>query len=61
MQRTFVRTLHRFMEMMPDVGLRMMLALILPPLDPGGEIDFAADRARYAAVLGCVLGYPGST
>ncbi|WP_342147994.1 hypothetical protein [Methylorubrum sp. SB2] len=50
-QRTFVRALYRFIEAHEHLGPWVMLSLILPPLDPEGEIDFVAERARYTAVL----------
>ncbi len=50
-QRLFVRALVRFLEANEHLGPWVMLSLILPPLDPGREIDFAAERARYTAVL----------
>jgi hypothetical protein len=50
-QRLFVRALYRFIQAHENLGPWEMLSLILPPLNPAGDIDFATERARYTAVL----------
>lgn len=61
LQRLLVRVVRRLSARTPKEGW-VTVSIILPPLDPKGEIDFGAERQRYATLLsgvGITLGVFG--
>lgn len=62
LQRVLVRTFAPFLTERLDAQPWGTLSIILPPTNPDAEIDFAAERERYRAVLrkaGFMLGIFG--
>lgn len=53
LQRLLVRVLRRYLAARPEEAW-MTVSIILPVLDPDGDIDLRAERERYAALLDAV-------